>query len=78
MLIFNFKQLKNWASGERDNDILDTVLYDRTLVWLTLGLAIIGFIMVTSASMPVGQRLTQDPFFFLLNAILSIYFYHLV
>ena len=64
MLIFNFKQLKNWASGERDNDILDTVLYDRTLVWLTLGLAIIGFIMVTSASMPVGQRLTQDPFFF--------------
>ncbi|HGJ5875571.1 MAG TPA: cell division protein FtsW [Arsenophonus sp.] len=64
MLIFNFKQLKNWASSERDNDILDTVLYDRILVWLTLGLAIIGFIMVTSASMPVGQRLMQDPFFF--------------
>ncbi|HGJ5858280.1 MAG TPA: cell division protein FtsW [Arsenophonus nasoniae] len=64
MMIFNFKQLKNWANGEPDNDVLDTILYDRTLVWLTLGLAIIGFIMVTSASMPVGQRLTQDPFFF--------------
>uniref|UniRef100_A0A3B0MJH0 Probable peptidoglycan glycosyltransferase FtsW n=1 Tax=Arsenophonus endosymbiont of Trialeurodes vaporariorum TaxID=235567 RepID=A0A3B0MJH0_9GAMM len=63
-MIFNFKRLKNWANGEPDNDVLDTVLYDRTLVWLTLGLAIIGFIMVTSASMPVGQRLTQDPFFF--------------
>ncbi|MFS1538958.1 MAG: cell division protein FtsW [Candidatus Phlomobacter fragariae] len=64
MLIFNFKPLKSWANGERGNDILDTILYDRTLVWLTLGLAVIGFIMVTSASMPVGQRLTQDPFFF--------------
>ncbi|HGJ5899461.1 cell division protein FtsW [Arsenophonus apicola] len=61
---FNIKQLKNWANGEPDNDVLDTILYDRTLVWLTIGLAIIGFIMVTSASMPVGQRLTQDPFFF--------------
>ncbi|WP_032115238.1 cell division protein FtsW [Candidatus Arsenophonus nilaparvatae] len=63
-MIFNFKRLANWANGEPDNDVLDTILYDRTLVWLTLGLAIIGFIMVTSASMPVGQRLTQDPFFF--------------
>lgn len=63
-MIFNFKRLKIWANGEPDNDILDTILYDRILVWLTLGLAIIGFIMVTSASMPVGQRLTQDPFFF--------------
>lgn len=27
-------------------------------------LAAIGFIMVTSASMPVGQRLTEDPFYF--------------
>jgi len=63
-MIFNFKRLTNWANGKPDNDVLDTILYDRTLVCLTLGLAIIGFIMVTSASMPVGQRLTQDPFFF--------------
>jgi cell division protein FtsW len=40
------------------------VLYDRTLLWLTFGLAAIGFIMVTSASMPVGQRLANDPFLF--------------
>ncbi|XNM43753.1 hypothetical protein ACLK10_00465 [Escherichia coli] len=31
-------------------------MYDRTLLWLTFGLAAIGFIMVTSASMPIGQR----------------------
>jgi hypothetical protein len=30
--------------------------HDRMLLWLTFGLAAIGFIMVTSASMPVGQR----------------------
>ncbi len=40
------------------------ILYDRTLFWFTLVLSLIGFIMVTSASLPIGQRLTQDPFFF--------------
>lgn len=50
------------GSRQKDND--SPVMYDRTLFWLTLGTAAIGFIMVTSASMPVGQRLTADPFFF--------------
>lgn len=48
--------------SSKDND--STVMYDRTLFWLTLGLAAVGFIMVTSASMPVGQRLANDPFLF--------------
>lgn len=63
----NFKQtnrLKNWVMGSRDNDSVSMVLYDRTLLWLTFGLAIIGFVMVTSASMPIGQRLADDPFLF--------------
>ncbi|MGP1939027.1 MAG: cell division protein FtsW [Arsenophonus sp. ET-DL9-MAG3] len=64
MLIFNFKRLEDLFKNKRDNNILDAILYDRTLVWLTLCLSIIGFIMVTSASIQVGQRLTQDPFFF--------------
>ncbi|STT01365.1 cell division protein FtsW [Klebsiella pneumoniae] len=42
------------GSRPKDNDSL--VMYDRMLLWLTFGLAAIGFIMVTSASMPVGQR----------------------
>ncbi|VFP79843.1 cell division protein FtsW [Candidatus Erwinia haradaeae] len=40
------------------------LLYDRTLLWLAFGLAIIGLIMVTSASMSISQRLLEDPFFF--------------
>ncbi|STU74698.1 cell division protein FtsW [Klebsiella pneumoniae] len=50
------------GSRPKDNDSL--VMYDRMLLWLTFGLAAIGFIMVTSASMPVGQRLANDPFLF--------------
>ncbi|WP_414835983.1 cell division protein FtsW [Candidatus Erwinia haradaeae] len=40
------------------------LLYDRTLLWLTLGLTIIGLIMVTSASIAVSQRLVEDPLLF--------------
>ncbi|MBA0217198.1 cell division protein FtsW [Pectobacterium brasiliense] len=58
------ERIKSWVMGTRESDTLSVVLYDRTLVWLTLGLAVIGFVMVTSASMPVGQRLASDPFLF--------------
>lgn len=59
-----FVRLKGWVMGSREKDTTSLVMYDRTLFWLTLGLASIGFIMVTSASMPVGQRLADDPFLF--------------
>ncbi|MDH2924957.1 cell division-specific peptidoglycan biosynthesis regulator FtsW [Nicoletella semolina] len=39
-------------------------LYDRTLLWLFLGFLTIGFVMVTSASIPVSTRLFNDPFHF--------------
>ncbi|MFT8209710.1 MAG: cell division protein FtsW [Symbiopectobacterium sp.] len=58
------ERLKSWVMGTRESDVQSIVMYDRTLLWLTFGLAVIGFVMVTSASMPVGQRLTSDPFFF--------------
>ncbi len=57
-------RLKDWVMGARESDDSSLVLYDRTLLWLTLGLAVIGFVMVTSASMPVGQRLNDDLFYF--------------
>ena len=59
-----FAALKGWVMGSREKDTDSLIMYDRTLLWLTLGLAAIGFIMVTSASMPVGQRLANDPFLF--------------
>lgn len=54
----------DWVMGAKENDSPTLVLYDRTLLWLTFGLAIVGFVMVTSASMPIGQRLANDPFMF--------------
>ncbi|HAP83481.1 MAG TPA: cell division protein FtsW, partial [Enterobacteriaceae bacterium] len=64
ILAWLFVALKGWVMGSRDKDANSIVMYDRTLLWLTFGLAAIGFIMVTSASMPVGQRLAEDPFLF--------------
>ena len=57
-------KFNDWVMGARENDTVTLVLYDRTLLWLTFGLAIVGFVMVTSASMPIGQRLADDPFLF--------------
>ncbi|QIW15532.1 cell division protein FtsW [Pasteurellaceae bacterium RH1A] len=39
-------------------------LYDRSLIWLFIGLLTIGFVMVSSASIPVSTRLFNDPFHF--------------
>ncbi|BET97941.1 cell division protein FtsW [Xenorhabdus taiwanensis] len=64
MTIPGLGKFKTWLAGNVEPDATDTVMYDRTLVWMILGLAVIGFVMVTSASMPVGQRLAQDPFIF--------------
>ena len=44
-----------------------TALYDRSLVWLFLSLLVLGFVMVTSASIPVSTRLNDDPFYFALR-----------
>jgi cell division protein FtsW len=41
------------------------VLYDRQLVWIALGLMLIGLVMVTSASLPISVRLTEQPFHFM-------------
>ncbi|MCL4410729.1 MAG: cell division protein FtsW [Gammaproteobacteria bacterium] len=38
--------------------------YDRHLLWIALLLMGLGFIMVASASIPVGERLTGNPFYF--------------
>ncbi|MCR3755483.1 MAG: putative lipid II flippase FtsW [Sodalis sp. Psp] len=57
-------KLKSCVIGVRKPEATTHVLYDRTLLWLTLGLACIGFVMVTSASMPIGARLLDDSFYF--------------
>ena len=60
------KKIKNKNNIQKTDDIkhTHTILYDRTLVWLTLILLSIGLTMVISTSIPIGQNLYHDPFFF--------------
>lgn len=49
--------------GENAPKVASYVLYDRILLRLSLGLAGIGFVMGISASLPISERLSHDPFF---------------
>lgn len=40
-------------------------LFDRQVVWISLGLMLTGLVMVTSASFPISSRLTGQPFHFM-------------
>ncbi|MGF1722183.1 cell division protein FtsW [Vibrio kyushuensis] len=40
-------------------------LFDRQLVWISLGLMLTGLVIVTSASFPISSRLTDQPFHFM-------------
>ncbi len=41
-----------------------SALYDRQILWLALGLMLVGLVMVTSASIPVSIRMVGHPFHF--------------
>lgn len=53
---------EEWAAWTRITPT--NAQYDRTLLWLFLGLLIVGFVMVSSASIPVSTRNHQDPFYY--------------
>lgn len=56
---------QRWRDWWVAND--SALLYDRALLWLTLALIAIGLVMVTSASFPVAERLTGNPFYFMIR-----------
>lgn len=62
-----FKEIK--GEGRKKQ----TMLYDRTLFTLICSLFLIGFIIVTSASMPEGQRLTGNPFHFIQRHVFYLF-----
>ncbi len=49
------------------NQKLSAGFYDKNIIYCILMLIGIGFVMVTSASMPVGERLYHNPFHFTLR-----------
>lgn len=57
----------NWGSRPSS-----PVMFDRQLVWISLGLMLIGLVMVTSASFPISTRLTGQPFHFMFRHAIFI------
>jgi cell division protein FtsW len=55
------------ASLNQPKQPLPETLYDRQLIWIALALMAFGLIMVTSASIPVSSRLTDQPFHFMIR-----------
>ncbi|MEF1253837.1 cell division protein FtsW [Vibrio sp. M260112] len=55
-----FGSIKRWVTTSSPE-----ALYDRQLVWISLGLMLTGLVMVTSASFPISSRLTDQPFHFM-------------
>nr|WP_261979440.1 FtsW/RodA/SpoVE family cell cycle protein [Buchnera aphidicola] len=55
---------KKYLNKKKSTKKYSPILYDRMLLWLTLSLSVIGFVMITSASLPLGESLYHDPFFF--------------
>lgn len=57
-----WQRLRYWYQQQQS-----TLLYDRQLLLIMFALTAIGVVMVTSASMPVGERLTGNPFYFIIR-----------
>ncbi|MEF1288371.1 cell division protein FtsW [Vibrio sp. M260118] len=55
-----FGSIKRWVTTASPE-----ALFDRQLVWISLGLMLTGLVMVTSASFPISSRLTDQPFHFM-------------
>nr|WP_146863065.1 cell division protein FtsW [Aliivibrio fischeri] len=47
-------------------------MFDRQLIWISLGLMLTGLIMVGSASFPISTRLTDQPFHFMFRHMLFV------
>lgn len=60
-------QYQRWTTITPSN-----LLYDRALFWLFVILLLIGLVMVTSASIPIGTRLQNDPFYFAKRDVLYV------
>ncbi|MGX5913188.1 cell division protein FtsW [Aliidiomarina sp. Khilg15.8] len=62
-----WQRLRHWYQQQQS-----VMLYDRQLLLIMLALTAIGLVMVTSASMPVGERLMDNPFHYVIRHAIYI------
>lgn len=66
--LFSLPQLPEWASTQPEH----ARTFDRSYIILAVAMYVIGLIMVASSSMPVAERLFNDPFHFVVRHIIYI------
>ncbi|URJ24578.1 cell division protein FtsW [Candidatus Blochmanniella camponoti] len=70
MRIFKTKIINHPLKLSKKKSSNINVLYDRMFFWLLLGLIGIGFVIISSGSIPTGMRLANDPFYFIKRVII--------
>ena len=65
---FSISRISNWFTPQPSN----TVTFDRSYVILAVMMYMIGLVMVASSSMPVAERLFNNPFHFVTRHFIYI------
>lgn len=70
----NIDRIKQWVTPVKEWCLTPspTVMFDRQLIWISLGLLLTGLVMVGSASFPISTRLTDQPFHFVMRHMLFV------
>ncbi|URJ23102.1 cell division protein FtsW [Blochmannia endosymbiont of Camponotus sp. C-003] len=70
MRFFKTKIINQPLKLDKKKSLNINVLYDRIFFWLLLGLISIGFVIISSGSIPTGLRLANDPCYFIKRVII--------
>ena len=65
---FKWPSLPQWLTVDNNS----SVTFDRSFVVLAIALYVIGLVMVASSSMPVAERLFNNPFHFVMRHMIYI------
>ena len=65
---FNWPNVANWFNVESSS----AVTFDRSFIVLAIAMYVVGLVMVASASMPVAERLFDNPFHFVVRHMIYI------
>ena len=63
-------KLPHWLSADQSKS---NATFDRSYLLLAISMYMIGLVMVASSSMPVAERLFDDPFHFVERHLIYIF-----
>jgi cell division protein FtsW len=69
---FEFPKLSQWFNQQTSSHVSSQASFDRSYLMLAFAMYFIGLVMVASSSMPVAERLFNDPFHFVTRHFIYI------